>query len=462
LALVVCGSEAHARCAVADVLSTVAARVGPEDRAARLEIVVTTAEAAALRVFDPSDPGGCGPAIVDLRREPPSTDARVLAMAFARRLSWYNQAALWAVDVEGLGSRATARRLGKAGVRVQLEGARNDLRRAYLQLRTDLDEACVSTLRQTFRLSPAATATAPHPVGCPECVAQLAWLGDLGAALPILERPLPPKIRDAIKPPRDADGTIAPSECAQHPSEPSGRVQHPIERDDGGHHLGQPPEPAQYPSVPSEGAGDPTRRTPRGRRGSHALRSGGAPPQRTDSATPPRGRRSHARGSRGAAERMKASTASSELTSSPDVRQDPTLTDPSATPLQPPYPAEDATDQRRAALVGTVGTASSAAISTAGPGRRGLPEPAAVQAASTSASPRPQDSSPSGPAETTAAWPARTAADGPLVEGAARASRSSKAPQVTIPGEPGAPTGRAEDRTTLTDLESVTTSGPGA
>jgi hypothetical protein len=272
----------------------------------------------------------------------------VLALAFARRLSWYSQAALWAVYVEGLTPGATERRLGRGGARVRLSDASDDLRRAYLQLRSDLDEGCLAVLRRTFGL-PQNAATVPHPAGCRDCLAQRAWLDDLGAALRGLKSPLPPAIWEAIKSSEGEDAINVPP-----PLEPPARLEPPVQL--------QPPErpkPSERldsserlnpvgPIIPldrartSDPAGDQGRRAGRPRRGSHVLRSGPPPARRTESATMPRGRRSHARGSRAAAERMKAPAAGTQLSTSSVMGPGGTAAVPLTTPVVPTPPVTPA------------------------------------------------------------------------------------------------------------------------
>jgi len=154
---------------------------------------------------------------------------------------------------------------------------------------------------------------------------------------------------------------------------------------------------------------------------------------------------------------MKAGAASTELSASPVVQERGTPTLPLVTPSQPPFPPADTTDQRFAMVNGTVGTGASPAAATAG-----IPEVVSVQPASTAVTRRVPDTSSPVSVETSAARLETPAVEGPAVGLAARASRGPKAPLVTVPDGPGLPTGRGEDRTTITGLEAVATSGPRA
>jgi len=477
LALAICGTEAGAFTVVEDVLRTLPSRVRkPEDRAARLEVVAITAELAALHVFDPSDLRGCGLTIVDLRDDPPSKESRVLAMAFARRLSWYSQAALWAVDVEGLNAKATERRLGTGGVRVRLDNARTELRRAYVQLRRDLDQACVSDLRRIFLLEPDAAAAAPHPAACPDCMAQREWLGDLGVALRTLGSPVPLRIWETIKAAKATELAVAPPPRADHPVASRERVERPVAPPERVERPIAPPPRADQSVAAPRGSEDERRRTRRGR-GSHALRSGSPPRQDTSSATMPRGRRAHAVGSKAATERSKSSGGVAEPSVPPVFSQDATLAAPAAARLPPPPPDTaplrqslgEPTRRGSTPVNGTVRTDSLLGGASQGTSRPGGQDLASVQAGVPGPSPHLRDSSPPCPADTAPAWSSPAAvvppAVVPPVAPTTRARRSPNGATVAIPPEAGMPTEQADDRPTITLPDSrgaVTTSSPSA
>jgi len=162
-------------------------------RGLRLEVVVASTDAAAARVFSPTDrrlrAGAYGAAL--------SPQAAALRRAFSRRMSWDVQALVWATEVEEIAESDAVHRLGQ--IHSDWETRRVALRQAYLDLRRDLETNCRATLRRLFESAAnlETLATDSHLLSCAVCQAEARWLTDLRAALGSLPPVMPPDVWEA-------------------------------------------------------------------------------------------------------------------------------------------------------------------------------------------------------------------------------------------------------------------------
>jgi len=163
-------------------------------RTSRLDIVITTTEAAALRVFSPS----ARPVRGGAHAAPLDPQAAALRRAFSRRLSWDVQAHLWATEVENIPESDVARRLEQFNP--DKEAADVALRLSYLDIRKGLNAECRAALRSVFgSLGPEPSSWVTHVRGCAFCQGEVTWLKDLGSALGRLPSPMPAVVWDEAR-----------------------------------------------------------------------------------------------------------------------------------------------------------------------------------------------------------------------------------------------------------------------
>jgi hypothetical protein len=191
IACTLTGDEATAVEVVKEVVrGTLPQPYRSRQRGLRLEVVIAATEAGATRAFSPLDHrvrSGSFAAVL-------GPQASALRRAFSRRVSWDVQAPLWATEVEDIAESDVANRLGQS--HPGMEAGRVALRRAYIDLRSDLDVNCRETLRNAFgsSASPERRAQDSHLGSCALCQAETRWLTDLGSAL----RSVPPAMPSEV------------------------------------------------------------------------------------------------------------------------------------------------------------------------------------------------------------------------------------------------------------------------
>lgn len=192
------GSAREAEEVLGAVLSHTIPRVlSSSEEVFRSELLISAGEVAALAVYSPFDNGSQSRANNGTRRPARGdVDPGVLWLesAFRRRVPWYLQTLLWAVEVERLPGPPMEKRLSLP--RHSDQRAHEVLIRAFMDSASQVapERACLQRVWAACRSGRTKRSMARHAATCEWCAAQLEILLNLGESLPKLATPMPESV----------------------------------------------------------------------------------------------------------------------------------------------------------------------------------------------------------------------------------------------------------------------------